>query len=419
VTRVAVAVAATAAATVPFALPYLTLRRSGFNPRSIVETQKYSADVYAYFTAEPALRFWGAIARAWPHAEGALFPGLTITALATVAVIGSWRLARADAPERWPRAARAAGWVTAACATLSILLLFGWSLRLPTEHAIVKITSFPRMLLVSALAAAIWFSASPRARRTLGRWCESPIAVFALITVAAMAMSFGPAIYARGRLIAAPSVYRFFYSFVPGFDGLRVPARFAMIAALGLAVMAGYGIALLTRMRSAAPLVAAAACVLIAAESCAVPIPIDQNDTSYRQHELAPLPASIAFGTFTPPVYLFIRTLPTDAVVMELPLGEPAYDVRYMFYEIAHHRALVNGYSGGAPDDYGLLTEALKDIVSRPDEAWRAVVGSTATHVIVHEQAYLHGGADVTSWLRRYGALQIAAFGGDRVLQIR
>ncbi len=54
----------------------------GFNPRSLDETTRFSADVYAYLTADPNLRLWGSVLQAWPKAEGALFPGFTIAALA-------------------------------------------------------------------------------------------------------------------------------------------------------------------------------------------------------------------------------------------------------------------------------------------------------------------------------------------------
>ena len=48
--------------------------RLGFSPRSLAETRRFSADVYAYFTADPNLRLWGSIAQAWPKSEGLLFP---------------------------------------------------------------------------------------------------------------------------------------------------------------------------------------------------------------------------------------------------------------------------------------------------------------------------------------------------------
>src|SRR4029079_14482894 len=83
-TRVARAIVIALGATVPFLLPYLELRRLGFNPRSLAETRRFSADVYAYFTADPNLRVWGSLAQAWPKAEGLLFPGLTIAVLAAI-----------------------------------------------------------------------------------------------------------------------------------------------------------------------------------------------------------------------------------------------------------------------------------------------------------------------------------------------
>ena len=60
-------------------------------------------------------------------------------------------------------------------------------------------------------------------------------------------MSFGPDIHARGRLVAEPNLYAAFYQLVPGFDGLRVPARFAMLVTFGLATLTALGIAALER----------------------------------------------------------------------------------------------------------------------------------------------------------------------------
>ena len=173
-----------------------------------------------------------------------------------------------------------------------------------------------------------------------------------------IAMSFGPDIHARGRPAARTSVYALFIDLVPGFDGVRVPARYAMIVTLGLAALTALGIAGVDgRRRERVSLVAA---VLILAEAIAVPLPTNQNSTGYGQAGLAPLPASVAIGSAAPEVYRFASQLPASAVLLELPLGEPAFDIRYMFYSTRHWKRLVNGYSGGAPDEYGMLTESLK-----------------------------------------------------------
>ena len=116
----------------PFLLPYLELRRLGFSPRSLTETKRFSADVYAYFTADPDLRFWGPLANAWPKAEGLLFPGLTIVVLAACGAVGlraGDRSASGGAAAH--RAASDSAAVAIGCWLAVLLLLFGGSIRLP------------------------------------------------------------------------------------------------------------------------------------------------------------------------------------------------------------------------------------------------------------------------------------------------
>src|SRR5262249_4231348 len=166
---------------------------------------------------------------------------------------------------------------------------------------------------------------------------------------------------------------------------------------------------------------AALACgALIVVETIAAPIPINQTSTEYRDRSLAPLPPSIGVGANMPPVYAYLATLPASAVVIELPLGEPAFDLRYMFYSTGHWRRLVNGYSGGFSAEYVFLAESLKDTMSRPAQAWDAIAASTATHAVVHEAVYLGDrGANLSKWLRSNGAREVATFGSDRVFVLR
>jgi hypothetical protein len=218
---------------------------------------------------------------------------------------------------------------------------------------------------------------------------------------------------------------------VPGFDGLRVPARYAMIAALALAGLAGLGVAAIERRdghgssarstRATWPGAYASAIAggLIVLEAIAVPIPMNQSATDYKDAALAPLPASISLGAALPPVYRFVAQLPASAVLIELPLGEPAFDVRYMLYSTSHWRRLVNGYSGGAPIEYEFLTESLKETVTRPSRAWQALLDSTATHIVVHEGFYrADRGVRLSAWLRATGAREVASFGSDRVFAL-
>src|SRR3954469_519842 len=360
--RVAAAVAIVLAFTAPFLFPYLELRRLGFAARTMAETRRFSADVYAYFTADPNLWLWGPMAQAWPRAEGLLFPGLTTVVLA---FIGAAHVATAGSPGptliRQRPIVRVVAAIGALIGGLMVVLLLGFSIRLPG----IKITSLSRVLLISTVGIVLVLTASKSCRDLAARWLQSPAGIFTVIVVFAVAMSFGPAITAKGREVAGSNIYALFMSSVPGFDGVRVPAGYAMIATLGLAALTALGIAAFEPQRRRRAAVVAAALILV--EAIAVPIPINQNSADYRQRGLAPLPDSIAVGSAAPEVYRFAAQLPESAVLLELPVGEPAFDVRYMFYSTLHWRRLVNGYSGGAPPAYALLTEALKDREARPD----------------------------------------------------
>ena len=62
-------------------------------------------------------------------------------------------------------------------------------------------------------------------------------------------MSLGPIPRAGGRQIVGLGLYDVFFTYVPGYDGLRVPARFGMIAGALTAVLGGYALAAIGRWR--------------------------------------------------------------------------------------------------------------------------------------------------------------------------
>jgi hypothetical protein len=405
VATIAAACAAVAAMTVPFMLPYLALRNRDFSPRAAREVDRFAADVYSYLTAPPNLRVWGGRLRAWPKPESALFPGLTIAALAAFASIRAWR------------DARFAGWFTATAIAITLVLsplVFGWSIRLP----LLKITSLERAALAAAALVALALVGSRAIRAATRRWFQQPAAILSLLAAAAVVLSLGTRITAKGRVILEPAPYALLYRFVPGFDALRVPSRFAMLVAFCLAGLVGIGIAAIGDDRRRR-LVAVVAGAFIAIEFLPAPFPINGNSTTYARADLAPLADTLESGAGAPPVYRFIATLPSNTAIVELPLGEPAFDIRYMFYSTLHWKPLVNGYSGGEPSDYQLLETSLQDVRTRPDRAWQALIDSRATHVVVHEAFYkADAGARVTDWLRSRGAHELAAFGRDRVFEL-
>jgi len=120
-----------------------------------------------------------------------------------------------------------------------------------------------------------------------------------------------------------------------------------------------------------------------------------------------------------PALYAAVSRGPSGTVLAELPLGQPDFDLRAMYYSTGHWRKLVNGYSGFTPVHYGPLVAALGGAVVEGERAWTALRGAGATAVIVHEGAYPDGGgARLTSALRARGADEVLRDGSDVLLTL-
>ena len=125
-------------------------------------------------------------------------------------------------------------------------------------------------------------------------------------------------------------------TWLPGFSGLRVPARFAMLAVLCASIAAAIAA---SRLAPAALWKRCAAGAVIAA-GLAV-------DTWMKPMPLAAPPARVVL----PQVQ--------NAVVLELPADDSAVNIAAMYRAMLHGRPLVNGYSGHTPPHYVLLTTSL------------------------------------------------------------
>ena len=419
--RLAAATAAIAACTWPFVQPYLDLRAIGFSARGLRTVIGFSADVWSYATTHEAQWLWGSRFRAMPKAEGEIFPGLTPLVLSAFAVAHLCRAVRRAEPatprEPWRRIVAATAALIASvsvAAALTVLVsgglgtsLFGLSLRAATvdEH-----------LLRAGVALAGLLGVSARGRRMAARIAREPTAWFAAFAIAAAALSFGPEVRSGGRLVVPEAPYRLLYDYVPGVDGLRVPARFAMIVALSLGVLGGLGVRALERLGPRGAMTGLACAAFFVAEAGAAPLPLDRYLPA--EGAVAP-PARLLEPGAPPPVYRYVRTLPADAVLAEFPFGARAWEVRYMYASIAHGRRLVNGYSGGFPAQYMRAAPLLRDVSRRPDDAWRRLRAAGTTHVIVHEDGFRPGrSSTVVEWLRARGAYQMGRFGRALVFQL-
>ena len=424
--RVWGALAATAllvsAATLPFLLPYLELRALGIGRRTLAEVRAFSADIFSYWTAPAESRLWGDTLRADPKPERDLFPTFAALVLGAVALAvsarESWRRTPAHIPSRVPRPVVYA--LLSVCAIYALFLVMvlsgnGFTRLGPLQ---VSVTNLWHTFRIFAIAVALLLVVSRRAR-FFARHSLSDLTVFVLLAaVAACVLSFGPEIRAGGRLIGQPGPYHFLFQHVPGFDGLRVPARYAMVVLLFVSIAAGIGAAALERRFRRGGVLAIALGLFAVVEGIASPITV--NGTAAEGGYATP-PSRVYTGDEVPAVYRFLRTLPArGTVLVEFPFGEWAYELRYVFYSTNHWHPLLNGYSGHFPLSYNQRATYLRHPLDLPDFAWDELQTSGATHAVVHGEFYkTDEGERIAAWLRARGAREIAEFDGARVFALR
>ena len=322
--------ASSAACLVPILLGYERIQRQLGLQRAGFETDFFSADVASLIQGSALLRFWKLPFRLGTS-ESLLFPGVAAVTLVALAVLVTLHRDQGSKPIL-PRV-RAVLWVLTgafALVALSPLLLGPWRLALPGVTLSVgqpyKPLSLATLCGLALMVTSGRFRAACRRRSILG--------FYACAAGLMWLLSFGPS----PRLMEHQLLYRAPYAWLmwlPGFDALRVPPRFAMLATLCLAVAAGCAFVILTARFTRAGRIAALTI-------CAAGLCVDGW--------IARLPLITA-----PRPIELLQQAPRWAAVLELPLGEGTADAAALYRSIRHRRALVNGYSGFTPPHYVVL----------------------------------------------------------------
>jgi len=403
----------------PFLFPYQAAQRQFGIERPFSEIVRFSANIWSYLTASENLNLWGRILRLSPRPEGETFLGLVPWLLAAVAVFGSIRRTirlKADAPPPFEFGddSGASGFsrivpvllslaVIAQLVGLLAVILFGGF-----DLGPISARSPMRLLIQFLIALALLLAISPRARVETATIAKSPITMALTATILAIWLSLGPG--------PDTGIYRALYDYVPGFNGVRVPARYAMIAGLFLSMLAGYGAQRLFVIRYSSFVISLLA-ALILLEGAAVPMEINRT---WNQNEAMP-PAGVMKYSDAPPVYARVKALPEGAAITEFPFGDGAWEIRYVYYAAAHWKPITNGYSGSFPPAYQERVARLQRVGKDPEGAWQSLKSSGTTHAVVHRNAFANvADADlIEGWLKTHGASEIERFsGGDLLLAL-
>ncbi len=382
-------IAATALAAV--FLPYVRIGRELHLARSADEVGLYGATTLSWLSpARNALWFGpvtksfvkrelGPAAEPFFRSENALSIGILPTLLAAAGLGAAWR--RHRRPDARPlRPGRRAilllllGLAAAAWIAGDALTLLGEGKEKVPDWAASAWTGLFG-LGAAALGAWAWL------RRRWGRgpvlqWREMDPWVRGL-TLSALACF----------ALAHPIVYMPVMRILPGLDGMRVPARFAVFVSLAAVLFAARGLDLLLgRLRAAA---ARTAAVSVLALILAV--------------ELAPRPVRWALlerEEAFPPVYAWLRAQPDVKALIELPIRPNNTEIDYMYYSTLHWKPIANGYSGYRPASHQRITEAMRFL---PDEAGLDLLEELRiTHLVVHTKAVQGKGGKVRPWERQF-----------------
>lgn len=203
-----------------------------------------------------------------------------------------------------------------------------------------------RFVFVGALPlllAAIGLGGGGRALQMKGerRWIIPATALAALLCL-------GPFIRAGGVSLF-PGPYLVLYHALPGFDGVRVPARFAFLFGLGMALLAGFGV---DRILAWLPARAPRGSALAAAYAAALAVAINLHAGAVPLNRV-PSPNEL------PPVYAQLATLPRGTPIAEIPFttAEADHESKLLLYETAHFLPTVNGFAGYLPEFHARLRE--------------------------------------------------------------
>ena len=170
---------------------------------------------------------------------------------------------------------------------------------------------------------------------------------------------------------------RFLFEYIPPFSGIRVPARWAMIAYLGLAMLASLGAFALARRKWVFAIVLALLFVELRA---------------------APIRWYLAAGE-TPPVYEWLARQKFGGAVVELPIDQ-INSYRVMFFSHTHHHPLINGVSGFKPPTQAAI-ESDWAATPIPPSFFERLRQRGASVVIVHGEHLGVRAEAAETWLRR------------------
>jgi hypothetical protein len=254
---------------------------------------------------------------------------------------------------------------------------------------------FPGVIVLTLAGLALWRSLRRREPAETSPVTSRRVLMLAAIAAAGFVLSLG----------TRTPVYGWLFHVFPPMQGLRAAARFGNLFLLGMAGLAGLGLADLLK-RLPAHRATLVGIVLVAAA----------NVESLR----APFPYTRFEGI--PGIYSILAEEPGRVVLAETPFYPPQAvfeNAAYVLASTAHWRPLMNGYSGYVPGSY--RTYAASFWFFPEDFAIQEMRKAGVTHVMVHPQRFYQDADTVMQKVSASPFLERIAIGrnGDALYRLK
>jgi hypothetical protein len=351
---IAVSTLAASILLLPFLLPYRAASDLYKMKRGRGETQVYSATWSDWLRATPRTRLYGQLANAQDApAERKLFPGLLALLLASAGVLRSRRNdffgvenAAISGGEGEPRTSHPVRLLRLLdCLIVASAAFTYWGVAADRiewrigEIDLVRATgaSVPAMLLLIFILVRLWIRYPGGSEGSLARTIRSSrLPLWMWIAL------FWVVLGVLGSLGMNAFFHTFLFQKIEIFRSVRAPARWAMVAYTGLAMLIAAGVTSLLRGRSERQRLLAGGLIVAALllELRAAPI----------------LWYSSPSGS--PPVYRWLAEQELRGAVLELPIGPDVWvEGPYLLGQTVHEKPIVNGFSGFQPPVHGRIVE--------------------------------------------------------------
>jgi hypothetical protein len=173
--------------------------------------------------------------------------------------------------------------------------------------------------------------------------------------------------------------FSWLHEHVPALGAIRCYSRAGQMALVGMAVLAGYGVARIFGARvwhaeGSAAIAKGGRWRLALAVALVAGINLEAVRAPLAYRDFAGIPS----------IYDLLRDEP-QAAVIELPFygsDGPFGNAGYMIYATRHRHPLVNGYSGFAPPGLEATAEAMRAFPGDAALDWMRTIG--VTHIVVH-----------------------------------